>query len=132
MSPSPVVRVVSAEVSREGAYLLTQRMESAVFAGRWEFPGGRVLDGESDASALSRAMMDRLGVEVEVLACVQEVTHSYPNYDLHLVVYTCRVAAEPKPLRVQQIAWVEPEAFEDYLFPPADERSVQALLLDES
>ena len=131
MSQNSVVRVVSAEVSRDGAYLLTQRMASAVFAGRWEFPGGRVRDGESDASALSRAMMDRLGVEVEVLSCVQEVTHTYPNYDLHLVVYTCKLEGEPKPQRVQQVAWVKPEAFEDYLFPPADERSVQALLLDE-
>ena len=131
MSDRKEVRVVSAEVSLEGAYLLTQRMESAVFGGCWEFPGGRVRDGESDEEALVRAMKDRLGVEVEVQSCVQEVSHAYPNYDLCLAVYRCRLIGEPSALRVQQFAWVPPEAFEDYPLPPADERSVQALLLDD-
>jgi len=131
MSENRVVRVVSAEVCRDGAYLLTQRLETAVFGGRWEFPGGRVREGESDQAALVRTLFDRLGVEVEVQNCVQEVTHSYPNYDLCLVVYTCQLNGEPSPKRVQQVAWVGLEAFEDYLFPPADERSVQALLSEE-
>lgn len=131
MSDRKDVRVVSAEVCRDGAYLLTQRMESAVFAGCWEFPGGRVREGESDEDALARAMKDRLGVDVEVKSCVQEVSHAYPHYDLCLAVYRCRLIGEPRTLRVQQLAWVLPEAFEDYPLPPADERSVQALLLDD-
>lgn len=131
MSDRAEVRVVSAEVSLDGAYLLTQRMESAVFGGCWEFPGGRVREGESDEDALARAMKDRLGVDVEVQSCVQEVSHVYPNYDLCLAVYRCRLVGEPSAIRVQRFAWVLPEAFEDYPLPPADERSIQALLLDD-
>ena len=55
------MRVVSAEIQREGTYLLTQRQSHAVLPDLWEFPGGRVADGEDDRQALTRALQSRLG-----------------------------------------------------------------------
>ena len=57
---TPTIRVVSAEIAVEGRYLITQRSAHAVLPGLWEFPGGRVREGESDAQALVRAVSGRL------------------------------------------------------------------------
>lgn len=128
MSERARVRVVSAEIQRNGRYLLTQRQAKAVLPDLWEFPGGRVRDDEDDAGALVRSLQARLGCTVEVGAQVMEVTHAYEGYDLTLAVYRCRLDAEPKPIAVQAVRWVEPEGFSELSFPGADQKSVDALL----
>lgn len=129
MTPSGIVRVVSAEIQRDGQYLLTQRSARAVLPLLWEFPGGRVRDGETDAEALSRALVDRVGVKPTVGEMLMEVTHNYPEYQLVLVVYRCSLGDhEPRPIAVSAVAWVRPDDFADYPFPGADQRTVEALI----
>jgi 8-oxo-dGTP diphosphatase len=60
----PTIRVVSAEIQHEGRYLITQRSARAVLPLLWEFPGGRVRDGEDDREALVRSVHHRIGVWV--------------------------------------------------------------------
>jgi 8-oxo-dGTP diphosphatase len=123
------VRVVSAEIQRDGAYLITQRSAKAILPLLWEFPGGRVREGETDQAALARAVKHRLGVDVAVRERVLEVRHDYPDYSVVLAVYRCELGGgEPAPQAVNAIAWVLPEAFVDYPFPGADQKSVEALL----
>src|SRR6266568_4808816 len=55
-----IVRVVAAVIERDGKYLITQRRDEAVLPGLWEFPGGKVEEGESDAAALHREVADAL------------------------------------------------------------------------
>ena len=128
MSERARVRVVSAEIQREGCYLLTQRQPKAVLPDLWEFPGGRVREGETDAAALVRSLLDRLGCNVAVGAQVMQVTHAYEGYDLTLAVYRCTLDAEPRALAVQAVRWVEPDAFAELEFPGADQKTVDALL----
>ena len=64
-------------ISRNDRYLITQRRSTAVLPGLWEFPGGRVEDGETDAQALRREVQERVGVDVEVGACIGRRTHDY-------------------------------------------------------
>jgi 8-oxo-dGTP diphosphatase len=131
MSDRTVIRVVSAEIQRDGMYLLTQRSARAVLPLLWEFPGGRVRAGESDQAALARAVKGRVGVEIDVGGKVLEVDHSYDDYDLVLVVYKASVGdREPFALSVNAVAWVEPSSFGDYPFPGADQKSVELLLSD--
>ena len=122
------VRVVSAEIQREGTYLLTQRQAHAVLPDLWEFPGGRVRSGESDPDALARTLQHRLGISPVVGEQVMEVTHAYDGYDLTLAVYRCTIDADPEARAVQQIAWVAPQDFADLSFPGADQKTVDALL----
>ena len=125
----PVVRVVSAEIQQEGRYLLTQRSSHAVLPDLWEFPGGRVRAGESDSDALVRALSHRIGATPLVGEQVLEVTHAYDEYNVVLSVYTCSLGdTAPTDAAVQAIAWVSPEEFGDYPFPPADEATVKALV----
>jgi 8-oxo-dGTP diphosphatase len=126
----PHIRIVTAEIERGGAYLITQRRPEAELPLLWEFPGGRVRDGESDGDALRRAVRDRLGVELQVGHRVLHVTHGYDGYTVDMVVYRCAVVGEPRGQRVHGLAWVRPEQFGAYRFPGADQQTVDALLRD--
>jgi 8-oxo-dGTP diphosphatase len=66
MEPARTIRVVAAVIEREGSYLITQRRPAAVLPLLWEFPGGRVEEGETDTAALKREVLHRLGVDIEV------------------------------------------------------------------
>ena len=130
--PVPHIRVVAAEIERDGAFLITQRRPEAELPLLWEFPGGRVRERESDAEALRRALRDRLGVEAQVGHRVLQVTHGYDAYTLDMVVYACSVMGDPQVTRVHALAWARPEDFARYPFPDADQQTVDALLRDPS
>ena len=127
-----IYRVVSAEICRDGKYLITQRAMKAVLPLMWEFPGGRVRAGESDEDVLRRNLLTRIGVDVEVGEMVMEVTHEYSGYDLVMCVYRCGIGEQdPKAKTVHALAWVTPEEFGDYPFPGADQKTIDALLTGE-
>src|SRR5262249_55633552 len=86
MAP-PTIRVVAAMIEDQGRYLITQRRPSAVLPKLWEFPGGRVEEGETDEQALTREVMHRLGVSVEVGQLVSFVRHPYDKYTIELHLY---------------------------------------------
>lgn len=114
--------VVSAAVIVEGArVLLTQRVQGAHLAGAWEFPGGKVEDGESPAEALVRELREEIGVEA-VVGDVLDVTYwRYPQKDVLLIFYRASVASgEVRDLGVAAHAWVTRDALDGYEFPPAD------------
>jgi 8-oxo-dGTP diphosphatase len=124
------VRVVAAVIEREGKYLITQRREEAVLPLLWEFPGGKVEEGETDEQALHREVLGRIGVDVEVREKVTEKHHSYDRYDVHLTLYTCHLPAgkDPQPVRVKDVRWVSSSEFSQYKFPPADQATMDVLL----
>lgn len=125
----PTVRVVSAEIERDGRYLLTQRLAKAVLPHLWEFPGGRVHAGQDDVEALTAALRRRVGAQITVGEQVLEVTHNYDDYTVVMSVYCCELGPlEPRAVDVQDIAWVSPSEFAAYPFPPADEATVKALV----
>jgi 8-oxo-dGTP diphosphatase len=124
------IRVVAAVISREGKYLITQRRASAVLAGLWEFPGGRVEGGESDEEALRREVRERLGVDVKVAARMAHRTHHYHGYSVELNLYQAELPpeAEPQALRVAEFRWVASNEFDKYPFPAADQATTDLLL----
>lgn len=124
----PHVRVVSAEIERDGKYLIAQRRPEATMPLLWEFPGGRVEPGERDEEALVREIQENLGVHIEVGELSLHVRHEYQRYTLDLVVYRASTQETPRCLGVHELRWVSPEEFDEYEFPGADQRTVDALL----
>ena len=126
----PRIRVVAAEITNaEGDFLLTQRNMRAVFPLLWEFPGGRVREGESECSALRRCLGDKLGIEIEVGSLRLSVDRDYQDYVVELQSYSATlVGGPPSAIDVRDFRWVAVDEMKNYRFPPADKESVDALL----
>jgi 8-oxo-dGTP diphosphatase len=111
--------------------LIAQRPEDKTMAGLWEFPGGKIEDGERPEQTLIRELKEELGITVNE-ACLAPLTfasHSYPDFHLLMPLYVCRrwegiVAAREG----QQLAWVKPNRLRDYEMPPADVPLVSHLM----
>src|SRR6478735_1248463 len=130
MSGVPHLRVVAAVIAQNDRYLITQRRPTAVLPGLWEFPGGRVEEGENDAEALKREVRERVGVEVEVGSCIGRRTHDYDGYSVDLALYQATImgAVEPTAVRVADCRWVTSGELETYRFPAADQATMDLLL----
>jgi len=125
---SPVV-VVAAVVERDDAFLLTLRPDGTHLAGDWEFPGGKVHDGETHAEALRRELFEELAIVGEVGALVHTVTHVYPEKTVELFFYRCVFEGVPKPMIGQEVRWVPRPELQALSFPDAD-RALIALLVE--
>ena len=113
-----------------GRYLITQRSKTATLPLLWEFPGGRVMEGESDAEALLRELKERLALDVKVAELAMATHHVYPEYDVDFHVFVCRLTrpAEPSHQKVNDHRWVTLAETANYKFPDADARTLEKLL----
>ena len=129
MSATKVVRVVAAALyDAQGRVLIADRPPGKHMAGRWEFPGGKVADGETLSDALSRELNEELGITVSAAQPLVDLTHDYPDrrVELHLWVvqgYT----GEPRSLDGQRLKWVEPARLFDEDILEADLPFIEAL-----
>ena len=127
----PVVLVVSvALIDVDGRVLLAERPEGKSMAGLWEFPGGKVHDGETPEAALIRELKEELGIDVTAscLAPFTFASHGYPEFHLLMPLYVCRKwHGSVTPREGQRLAWVRPNRLADYAMPPADKPLVAML-----
>src|ERR1700716_3265894 len=109
------IRVVAAMIEKDGKYLITQRRPTATLPLLWEFPGGRVEEGESDEAALARELKEEMEIVVAVADRVMHVNHSYPHYDIDFRVYRCKLlGGEINHKKEQDHRWVSPQEMEQY------------------
>jgi 8-oxo-dGTP diphosphatase len=128
-APRRTIRVVAAVIQKNERYLITQRRKAAVLPLMWEFPGGKVEEGEADADALKREVLERLGVEVEVGQLISFVSHPYEHYTVDLHLYECKLKSEGLQAKaVNDFKWVTSSEFDQFPFTPADEASMAKLL----
>lgn len=129
----PIILVAAcALVDGDGRVLLAQRPEGRSMAGLWEFPGGKVEDGERPEEALIRELKEELGIDVSesCLAPLTFASHSYERFHLLMPLYVCRVwDGLVEPREGQQLQWVLPARMINIDMPPADE-PLRAILRD--
>jgi 8-oxo-dGTP diphosphatase len=114
----------------DGRVLVAQRPESKTMAGLWEFPGGKVEDGETPEAALIRELHEELGIDTRAscLAPLAFASHSYDSFHLLMPLFACRRwEGTVTPLEGQELAWVRPNALRDYPMPPADKPLIPIL-----
>ncbi len=110
--------------------LLARRPEGKKMAGLWEFPGGKVQDGETPEVALIRELREELGIDVTetCLAPFTFASHAYDNFHLLMPLYLCRRwEGFVMPLEGQTLAWVRPDKLSEYEMPAADKPLVPLL-----
>ena len=108
--------------------LIADRPAGKHMAGRWEFPGGKVASGETDAEALFRELREELGVTVRTAHPLLELTHDYPDRRVELQMWLVKsFSGEPQGLDGQQLKWVAPARLFDEDILEADRPFVEAL-----
>jgi 8-oxo-dGTP diphosphatase len=117
-------------VDADGRVLIARRPEGKPLAGLWEFPGGKVEEGEVPEACLIRELKEELGINV-AKACLAPLTfasHEYESFHLLMPLYVCRRwEGKVKALEGQALQWVRPARLRDYPMPPADEPLVAVL-----
>ena len=120
---------VGVVLNEAGEVLIDQRLEGGLLGGMWEFPGGKQEEGETIEACISRELREELAIEVMVCELLISVDHAYSHKKLRFVVHLCSwLSGEPQPLASQQVRWVRPEQLNDYPFPAANARIIEALL----
>jgi mutator protein MutT len=121
------ILVVAAVIQQEDRFLVTRRQDGVHLAGFWEFPGGKVADGESHDAALRRELQEELDVQIVVNDLLLETSHQYPERVVQLFFYRCDLLGTPRPMIGQEMAWVERSDLPSLSFPPADDELIQRL-----
>ena len=124
MSVKLVVVAACALIDTDGRVLIAQRPPDKPMAGLWEFPGGKVEQGERPEDTLIRELNEELGIVVDepCLAPLVFASHTYPDFHLLMPLYVCRRWQGTATAREHvRLAWVRPNRLREYPMPPADE-----------
>jgi len=114
--------VTAGVIIQEGKVLITQRKEDSPRGLLWEFPGGKIKQGEEPRDALQRELKEELGIEVRVETILETVFHTYPDCSIVLLAYYCRIEkGTPRPLGCRDLQWVSLEELEGFDMAAADD-----------
>jgi 8-oxo-dGTP diphosphatase len=130
-APKPIVLVAAvALIDPDGRVLLAERPAGKHLAGTWEFPGGKVHEGETPEAALIRELDEELGIGTQetCLAPFTFASYTYETFHLLMPLYVCRKWQGIVTAREgQRLKWVRPAQLGDYPMPPADKPLVAML-----
>ena len=87
--PKKHITVVAAVILRDGKVFCAQRNSSGELGGKWEFPGGKIEDGELPAQALQREIREELNSEISVQEQIMVVDHEYTTFTLTMYAFWC-------------------------------------------
>ena len=129
---SSAIQLISAValIDIDGRVLLAERPEGKIFAGYWEFPGGKIETGETPEAALVRELDEELGVDTKdsCLAPLGFVSHPYDTHHMVLLLYVCRKwSGRPQPKEGGQLKWVAPARLRDFEMPPANKELISVI-----
>jgi 8-oxo-dGTP diphosphatase len=108
--------------------LIDRRKAGGSMGGMWEFPGGKLEAGETARECIIREIREELAIEIAVGAHLISVKHTYPTFDITLIVHQCRyLTGTPQPIESDEVLWVNISDLDQYQFPAANQAIVQAI-----
>jgi 8-oxo-dGTP diphosphatase len=115
------IEVVCGIIWKEGQVLIARRKSEKTLGGFWEFPGGKIEEGENPESALKRELKEELGMNVLIRRHFGTNIHEYENLKIQLMAYACDfVSATFQLTDHDEWRFVKPNEFRNYCFAPAD------------
>ncbi|KEQ16752.1 Nudix family hydrolase [Endozoicomonas numazuensis] len=130
-SARKVVHVAVAVIRGEdGRILIARRPDDKHMGGYWEFPGGKVEEGELITAALNRELKEELNIEAGHFQKLISIRHDYSDKSVYLDTWWAEdIKGEPRGNEGQEIKWVELKELPELDFPPANGPIVTAALL---
>ncbi|HOE17393.1 MAG TPA: 8-oxo-dGTP diphosphatase MutT [Syntrophorhabdaceae bacterium] len=122
--------VVAAVIERDGRILIAKRKPGWHEAGKWEFPGGTLEEGETPEQCLKRELQEELAVVAEIghPFCTSEYSYT-PDWTIRLLVYqTIIISGVPTLTDHEELRWVKAIDLVNYDFPEADRPVVEKLI----
>ncbi len=116
--------------NEDGQLLITKRRDDALLGGLWEFPGGKIEEGETLEACLARELREELGIKVEVGTLYMRVKHAYTHFKITLHAFNCHLMANSPPPSChdcQAFQWVSVSELSDYAFSRADRYIIEDL-----
>ena len=125
------IEVVAAVIFKDGKVFATQRGHGD-FKDGWEFPGGKQEAGETAADCLVRECREELGIEIDIVALLEQTSYTYPDNKIGLSFFAAKITGGvPQKSVHQKILWVRPAELLQYQFCPADTEIVSRLAQGE-
>jgi len=122
------LHVVGAVIVRDGLVLCAQR-GTGELAGLWEFPGGKVEDGETGPEALAREIREELGCRIAVRDEITTASHTYGFGTVVMTTYRCElVAGTPEPSEHQELRWLPASGLQQLEWAPVDLPTMRMLV----
>lgn len=122
------IHVVAAVLEKHGRYFIAQRPQDKQLGGLWEFPGGKVEQGETHAEALKREMMEEFDAEITVGEFIVSTENIIDNRTIVLHFYKSYLKVDRlTPLEHEATAWLSTDELEEYSLAPADRDVLQYL-----
>lgn len=124
----PTHRVAVGVIEKNGRYLITRRKPDGLLGGLWEFPGGKIRDGETAADACVREILEETGLDVMVASKIAEVRHAYTHFKIRMSVFLCRYRSGRVRLSGPvDHRWIGLSELDAYPFPKANHKFIPAL-----
>jgi 8-oxo-dGTP diphosphatase len=125
-----VISVVAGLIEKRGRLLICQRRRGSLFELQWEFPGGKLHEGESPEAGLARELREELGVKATVAAEVFRTEHRYKEHSAptSLIFFLVKtLSGTPKNRVFERMIWVRPGDLPKYEFLAGDRELVRLL-----
>jgi len=124
-----IVIVTAAYIPENDSVLLCRRAMNQKLAGFWEFPGGKVEEGESYSECLARELFEELGLETVVGSVIAESTHAYDSFSIKLVLLETTIVGGEITLSVHdRYEWVPVGELLGWKLAPADVPLARSLM----
>ncbi|RBW44553.1 8-oxo-dGTP diphosphatase MutT [Psychromonas sp. B3M02] len=115
--------------NKQKELLISRRQKSQHLAGKWEFPGGKVEQGEALDTAMCRELKEEVGLTATEYSLFESLNFDYDDLTLTLHFYLVTdFTGEASELEGQQIKWIQPADLVDYDFPKANITVINKLL----
>ena len=130
-----VTTVAGVIKNAEGKILCTQREQGKYdyISYKWEFPGGKIEEGETKEQTLARELMEELNLEVEIQDFFYQVEHDYPDFHLSMTVFNCFTAQTELSMNVHKsLKWLYPDEMKELDWAAADVPIAKKIIENDS
>lgn len=123
-----IINVVAAAIEKDGKFFCAQRPEGKSLGGFWEFPGGKLEEGESPEQALIREIKEELNSEIQIISYINEASYDYDFGSVVMKTYHAElISGNLELLEHQNSTWLAPHELSTINWAPVDRPAVKTI-----